>query len=71
MKRSWPTSRAACAADGRVTLHGVFQGNNEFRLPGYRVQSPESLIVGASRMGNVVVEVVPREAKETQGASAR
>jgi hypothetical protein len=61
---------AVTQSDGRVTLHGVFRGDNEFRLPRYRVQSPESLIVGASRVGTVVVEVVIREAKETQGPSA-
>jgi hypothetical protein len=40
----------------------VFRGDNEFRLPRYRVLGPASLDVQGVRLANVIVEVEPKPA---------
>jgi hypothetical protein len=50
---------AVTQSDGRVTLHGVFRGDNEFRLRKYRVVGPASLVVEGSRLSGVILEVEP------------
>jgi hypothetical protein len=48
---------AITQVDGRATLHGVFRGDVEFRLPKYRVLSPKALKVNAAHMEGTIVEV--------------
>jgi hypothetical protein len=48
---------AVTQADGRVTLHGVFHGDNEFRVRGFRVISPMSVQIQSSPLADVLVEV--------------
>jgi protocatechuate 3,4-dioxygenase beta subunit len=50
---------AVTQADGSVTLHGVFHGENQFRLKQYRVLAPAVLHVDQEHVGGVTVEVEP------------
>jgi len=50
---------AVTQADGSVTLHGVFHGDNQFRLKQYRVLAPGVLHVDEEHVGGVTVEVEP------------